>query len=86
MPSIGEPVKKGPHTLVVSDRAERRDRRIAPTVILNQFSAICAEASEVWIRRIQDWSGLLVAERNVRIEVQRPVIPLRVLENRLTVI
>src|SRR5580700_2722930 len=61
MSRIREFVEKRANTVVVSNRAERRNCRIAPTVILDEFPSIRAEASEIWIRRIQGRSSLLIA-------------------------
>src|SRR5271165_6468374 len=79
-------VEKRADTVVVSYRAERRNCRVAPTVILNQLSSIRAEASEIRIRRIQNRPRLLIAECDVRVEVQVPVIPFRILKDRVAVV
>src|SRR5512141_2916946 len=65
---IRKSVEKRADTIVVSNRAERRNRGIAPTVILDEFPAIRSKAAEIRIRSIQDRSRLLIAERDVRVE------------------
>src|SRR5579863_9719029 len=83
MSRIRKFVEKRADTVVVSNRAERRNCRIAPTVILNQLSSIRAETSEIRIRRIQNRPRLLIAERHVRVKVQVPVIPFWILKDRV---
>ena len=86
MSRIRKFVEKRADTVVISNRAERRNRGIAPTVILDEFPSIRAEASQIRIRRIQNRSRLLIAERDVRVEVQAAVVPLWILKDRLAVV
>src|SRR5690348_18513971 len=86
LPRVREFVQKRADAVVVSNRAERRNRGIAPTVILDEFASIRAEASEIRIRRIQNWPRLLIAERDISVEVQVSVIPFRILKDCMAVV
>src|SRR5260370_5497421 len=72
-------------TLVVVNRIHRRNRRIAPTVIHNQFSAPLFECSEVRIRSVQPLRHLVVGNLGVVVHVERLKVPGRVVENHILV-
>src|SRR6185503_1795989 len=78
--------QKGSHRLVVLDRTRRGNGRVPPPVVLNYFPARCAERPQVRAGRVEDRSGLCVADAHVAIEVEHPEIPRGVLEYRRPVV
>ena len=90
-PRTGRPAvrilpEKGADALVILDRAGRGNRGIAPAVILNQFAPGGPKRAQVRAGGVQDRARLRVAERDVAIEVQRPEVPLRILEDRRRIV
>src|SRR5262249_11196964 len=55
-------------------------------MILNQPTAVIAKRTQVGIRCIQYRTGLDVTELDIGIEIQRPEIPVRLLEDGLPII
>src|SRR5688572_210040 len=83
---VGEALEERTHALVIVDRTNRRDRCIAPAMMLNQFAAIRAKRTQIRVRGIEHGPGFRVAKRDVPIEIQRSEIPVRLLEDRVPVI
>src|SRR5215469_654017 len=71
------------HALVIVNAVERRNLPIAPTVILDQLPAVAEEWLQVRIHRIDQAAVGFFSERPVAIEIQRPEIPLWILEDHI---
>src|SRR5262245_57513563 len=78
--------KKCPHALVIIDRAERGDRRIAPAVILEKLAAFGAKRPQIRACGVQNGAGLGITKTNIAVEVELAKVPLRILEHRLSII
>src|SRR5947207_6056680 len=71
------------HALVVVDAIQWRGRRIAPTVILEQFSSTGKERSQIGIHVARQTTIELIRAREFRVEVERSVIPAWILEQQV---
>src|SRR5215467_8628419 len=74
------------HTLIVVDGTQRRDRRVAPPVILKELAAFGTKGAKIRIRCVKDRASLGIPELNVAVEIESPKVPFGVFENGLFVI
>src|ERR1700688_4397828 len=71
------------HALIVINTVLRRQRLIAPAVILEQLAAVGEVRLEVGVRGVADTVVLLFGASDVAIEVECLVIPVPVLEHHV---
>src|ERR1700733_2855197 len=75
----------GLHSLKIIDAVLRRDRGVAPAVILNQLSAECFELCKVRVGRVQNSRGPVVGCFHIAVKVESTEIPFRVVKNHVGV-
>ena len=72
----------GPYAVVVVDTIDRSDCRVRPPDVVDDLGAMCPQWPEVGIGGVEDWPEVLIGERDIAREVQRPEVPIRVLKTK----
>ena len=68
------------HAVVVIDGVLRRDAPIVPSVVQEEPSSLCKKLFQIRIDRGEGSIVHFISERDIAVEVQRAIIPVRVLE------
>src|SRR5580658_9293283 len=84
VPHAGRASHKIENAVVVNDATKRRNRRVTPTVVLQQFSATAKEISQIRIGGPGYAVIDTVRQCHPGIEIERHVVPPRILEYRLS--
>ena len=71
------------HAVVIVDAVERRDTRIIPAVILQQFSAMSGKTPEIRVYGVGHPAVKAIRPCHLGIEIEGHVIPVRVMKQRV---
>ena len=71
------------HIVVVVNRVPRRENRVVPAVVEEEFAAVPDKLFQVGIDRVDGVVVQLVSKRDIGVVIERPVIPVRILKHKV---
>src|SRR6202022_4935839 len=69
--------------LIIGHGVLRGQSRVTPPVIDDEFPARALHGFQVWVGGVESVRQLVIGELDVAVEVERPVVPGGILENRI---